>query len=201
LLKINESKERLKRLRWLLKQDIKFENRRRQDIDFVFLAAFPRQARQIRPELKFYSAGNLPVYATSHIYTGKLDPARDIDMDGVIFGDIPWVLQSSSSLKTRIKQAWPQNTDIHNRLYALGADAYNILPYLKRLSTHPLERFFGETGVLQLDATRHLKRQLMWAHFVNGKATRLQTVTAPVMEDASENTGNVPTQAQTPPAR
>jgi hypothetical protein len=193
LLKINESVERHKRLKRLLNDDIKFEQRRRQDIDFVFLAAFPRQARQIRPELKFFSAGNLPVYATSHVYSGKLDPARDNDMDGIIFGDIPWLLQSSAStIKTGVEQAWPQLAGSQGRLYAMGADSYNVLPYLKRLGTHPLERYFGETGVLQLDASRQLNRQLLWARFVNGVPTRLQTAAVPAMETGAETTGNVP---------
>jgi hypothetical protein len=193
LLKINESEARYRRLKRLLNDDIKFEQRRRQDIDFVFLAAFPRQARQIRPELKFFSAGNLPVYATSHVYSGKLDPARDNDMDGIIFGDIPWLLQSSPSMiKSGVEQAWPQQAGSQARLYAMGADAYNVLPYLKRLGTNPLERYFGETGVLQLDANRHLNRQLLWARFVNGVPTRLQTAAVPAMEPGAETTGNVP---------
>jgi outer membrane PBP1 activator LpoA protein len=200
LLKIDESAARYKRLKWLLKDDIKFEQRRRQDIDFVFIAAFPRQARQIRPELKFFSAGNLPVYATSHVYSGKLDPARDNDMDGIIFGDIPWLLQSTASaIKAGVEQAWPQLAGSEGRLYAMGADAYNVLPYLKRLGTHPLERYFGETGVLQLDADRQLNRQLLWAHFVNGVPTRLQAAAVPATEPGTETTGNVPeTTPQTP---
>ena len=68
LLNVDESEQRLKSLERITRTDISFEARRRQDAEFVFMAGFARQARQLRPQLKFYNAGDLPVYATSHVY-------------------------------------------------------------------------------------------------------------------------------------
>ena len=49
MLNVDESQQRARQLRWLLGGDMEYEPRRRRDVDFVFMAAFPRQARQIRP--------------------------------------------------------------------------------------------------------------------------------------------------------
>ncbi len=72
----------------LLGKKVNFIPRRRKDIDMIFLAADPRHARAIRPLLKFYYAGNIPIYATSLIYNGTAQARRDHDLNGIIFCDI-----------------------------------------------------------------------------------------------------------------
>jgi len=173
LLNINLSQQRNKRLRRLVGSELKFEPRRRQDADFVFLAAFPRQARLIRPQLKFHFAGALPVYATSHIFSGKKNRHDDRDIDGVIFPDIPWVLSSknntsSGSLKREIDQLWPDNAAQYTRFFALGIDAFNIIPRLEFMSTYQHEQFAGVTGLLRFTDKNRIFRQLQWARFKNG---------------------------------
>ena len=86
-LAIDQSQKRANKLRWIIGKKFKFNPRRRQDINVILLAASPTQARQIRPALKFYFAGNIPVYATSNIYSGIEKPQLDKDLDGIIFGD------------------------------------------------------------------------------------------------------------------
>jgi len=75
ILNIDDSEARAKKIGQLAGQKVHSKPRRRQDIDFVFIAALPRQARQIRPQLKFFYASNVPVYATSHVYTGTPNPS------------------------------------------------------------------------------------------------------------------------------
>ena len=62
----------------------------RPDAQFIFVAAQPVHGRLIRTQLRFNYASALPMYATSDIY----DPAGpgNVDLDGVIFPDMPWVL-------------------------------------------------------------------------------------------------------------
>jgi len=176
MLNINESKRRVRNLRSLLGQDIKFEPRRRKDVDFIFLAAYPRQARQIRPQLKFYHAADVPVYATSHVFTGTLNQERDRDMDGLIFGDMPWVLAGSTThrgLRPEIEQYISRSGNSLQRLYALGIDAYNIISALNTLKAYPYERYDGETGSLSLDPSQRIKRQLTWVKFRSGRPIAL----------------------------
>ncbi len=51
----------------------------------VFLLSYPSKARQIMPLLKYYYAGDVPVYATSSVYTGGVNVMKDRDLNGIIF--------------------------------------------------------------------------------------------------------------------
>ncbi len=172
LLNIDESERRYRALRALLNQTIKYTPRRRKDIDFIFLAAYPRQARQIRPQLKFYHAADVPVYATSHVFTGNLNPERDRDMDGLRFGDMPWVLAGSTTHRGLRTEAEPYISKAGSRLqrlYALGIDSYRIIGALSTLKQYPWQRFDGETGSLALDPKQRIQRQLIWVRFRSGR--------------------------------
>lgn len=170
LLDLDQSLRRRQALEKVLQSTVKFEPRRRQDADAIFMAAFPRQGRLIRPQLKFHYAGDLPVYSTSHVFTGVRNQNADRDMDDVIFCDIPWVLaeEGGNAVKTRVARLWPESFQQYTRFYALGLDAYNIIPYLNNLRQFRYEQYSGETGLLQLGDTNRLFRQLQWSRFSNG---------------------------------
>ncbi|NOX92489.1 MAG: ABC transporter substrate-binding protein, partial [Gammaproteobacteria bacterium] len=126
LLNVDESEQRHKALRRVLGKKTEFIPRRRQDIDFIFMAAGSRQARLIRPQLRFHHAPKVPVYATSHSYSGSINADMDRDMDGVTFADMPWTLhteQSTHALKADIEAIWPNASKRYSRLFALGVDA------------------------------------------------------------------------------
>ncbi|HEB59692.1 MAG TPA: penicillin-binding protein activator [Gammaproteobacteria bacterium] len=172
LLDIDDSRRRYRRLHTLLKRNLKYTPRRRKDVDFVFIAAYPRQARQIRPQLKFFHAADLPVYATSHVFTGNLNREKDRDMDGLYFGDMPWVLaesRSHSGLRNDIEPYISSVGRSLQRLFALGIDAFNIIAALNPLRAYPYERFDGETGSLSLDERNRIHRQLTWVRFRSGQ--------------------------------
>jgi outer membrane PBP1 activator LpoA protein len=178
LLNIDESQRRYRSLSALLNQTLKFTPRRRQDIDFIFLAAYPRQGRQIRPQLKFYHAANIPVYATSHVFTGNLNPERDRDMDGLMFGDMPWVLTGSTTYRGLHTELEPYISKAGNRLqrlYALGIDSFKIIAALSTLKKYPYQRYDGETGSLSLDPKQRIHRQLTWVRFRSGRPIALDT--------------------------
>jgi len=178
LLNIDDSQRRRRRIAALIQQPVKFTPRRRKDIDFIFIAAFPRQARAIRPQLKFFHAGDIPVYATSHVFTGNLDPERDRDMDGLIFGDMPWVLTETTAhraMHTKLEGQISAAGKNMQRLYALGIDAYDIIGALNTLKAYPYERFDGETGSLSLDAKQRIHRQLTWVKFRSGRPVPLDS--------------------------
>lgn len=168
VLNIDDSKQRHREIEHIVQQKLAFQPRRRQDVDFIFLAAFPRQARLIRPQLKFYYAGGLPVYATSHIFSTRSEASNDRDMDGIIFCDIPWVLPPVPPLKQTISHLWPETADQYSRFYALGLDAYHIIPALKNMQAYHHERFSGETGTLSLGDGNRIFRELSWARFKRG---------------------------------
>lgn len=177
LLNIDDSEQRARSLRALLVRDIKHEPRPRADLDVLFLAAFPQDARQLKPLLLFHGAGDVPVIATSHVYAGTPDPQADQDLDGVTFGDMPWILASDAfALPAGVQSVWDRSAGALGRLYAFGADAYTLITQLRELRAVPGASYPGLTGELSLDAQRHLRRDLAWAVIRDGVPQRLQPV-------------------------
>lgn len=171
LLDVDESEQRWQALKQYLGLDIKHEPRRRRDIGFVFMAAFPKQARQLRPQLKFHHAADLPVYATSNVYAGVPNATADADIDGVLFGDMPWVLFEGGAhgvLRPKMGALWGKTFARYARLYAFGVDAYAIVPQLGRLRAQPYIEYGGETGWLSVAENNRLQRRLTWAQFTDG---------------------------------
>ncbi len=172
LLNTDSSKLRAKELRAVLNRSIHSEERRRQDADFIFIAARPEIARQVMPHIRFLRAGDLPVYATSHIYSGQPNPVRDADMNNILFADIPWNLNpdfAHGQSKSVIGQSWPQLAANYQRLYALGYDAYAVIPELPALRADVRRRFNGATGDLYIVDQGRIQRKLTWARFVDGQ--------------------------------
>lgn len=95
LLGIDRSIGREKILTAQLDANLEFNPRRRDDLDFLFLATAAADARLLVPHLRFYQAHDLPLYATSRVYDGGPAPATDADLDGIVFGDLAWVIDAA----------------------------------------------------------------------------------------------------------
>ena len=183
-LNLDASRARHQQLVRTLGRQLDFEPRRRQDIDFVFLVANPRQARLIRPQLSFYRASRVPVYATSQVFTGQADQDRDSDINGIVFCDMPWTLEHGGNwehLRNAVNEHWPANAARYPRLYALGLDAYRIIPYLGQLDSNMFGIYHGVSGNLSLDSQGQIHRSLRCAQFRNG---------LPVLLDATQETAD-----------
>ena len=176
LLGVDSSEQRIAEIKRLLGEKVKTEARRRQDIDFIFLPAANQTARLIKPVLDFYYALNLPVYSTSRIFTGKVDLVNDRDLDRIQFPDMPWMIATNielESLRTFLQGGWPNRETSYNRLYGLGMDIYSILSRLKRMRKNPLLHYRGLSGILNIDETGIIHRQMLWARFSKGKPVLL----------------------------
>jgi len=167
LLDINRSEARRKALREALGEKFEFTPRRREDIELIFLVAQPRQARIIKPQLRFHHAADIPVISTSHLYSGKPDTKLDRDMNGILFGDMPWNIRKSEFAKA--------NGYLNNkysgqlkRLVAMGIDSYQVIPLLPILNAYPNELYQGESGQLSLNEYHQIERLLSWSQFKGG---------------------------------
>ena len=179
LLKIHDSQLRTRQLRQTLGRSLENRARRRQDADMIFMAAFPVAGRQIIPQLRFHDAGQIPVYATSHVFSGRVNPRADADMNGVAFPDLPWVLQPEgriSSIKTLIEDNFNADASVYQRLYAFGADAFNLIPHLTRLAYNNEAEFHGATGILSMANNGRIIRKLPWGKIINGKPELLNDI-------------------------
>lgn len=186
LLNIDESEARHRALRTQVGADLEFEVRRRQDIDAIFMPSFPNQARLLRPQLRFHRAAQVPAYATSHVYTGVPDPGADRDIDGVTFGDMPWMLDASmvgDPLRQQLSANFPEAMAGYARLFALGADAAGLAGQLGRLKGQR-SGYDGYTGELYINADNVVERRLRWARFVDGVPQSVTNGLAPSAPDA-----------------
>jgi len=168
LFQLRDSEARAKRLKSLLGVDIASQPARRQDIDFIFLAATPQQAQQIKPTLAFQYAGDVPVYATSHLLGGSINQPQPADLNGILFCETPWLLNTSAPLQQQVIAQWPQAAGSMGRLFAMGNDAYLLTSYLAQLKALPDSNTQGLSGLLSLSPTQRVVRQLPWAEFRDG---------------------------------
>ncbi len=124
--------------------------------DMAFLALDARQARAVRGYLD-----PLSVYASSQIYSGDAGPAAGIDLAGVTFLDMPWLLQRDRpAVMVYPRQDFRGEADLE-RLYALGIDAWRIgQALLARQTDLTLD---GVTGKLTLGRDRQFVRELVSA--------------------------------------
>jgi outer membrane PBP1 activator LpoA protein len=120
------------------------------------------------PAFKFHHASGLPVYSTSHVYTGKVNRELDRDLNGLVFCDMPWILQNTSPLASVFRKNWPQQQQL-TRLFALGIDAYHLIYNLDYLENRDYAFYAGQTGNIQLDENNRVTRQLLWAKFEKGR--------------------------------
>lgn len=184
LLSVDDSERRAYKLRRQLRTRLEFQARRRQDVDFIFVAALPHQARQIKPTLAFNFASDIPMIATSQVYSGTPSRSKDRDLNDVMFCDIPWILDNPE-LRQTVKQQWPQAKGGLDRLYAMGADAFTLYPRLGQIKVLRYSRIPGYTGQLAMDQYGQIVRKLSFAQFKNGLAKKTQGVVGHVEQQRS----------------
>jgi hypothetical protein len=167
---LDVSEQRYRALKNVVGRSLDFEPRRRQDIDFVFILARPLKARQLVPQLKFHRSGRLPLFATSHAYTGHADPQQDIDLNDLFITDIPWMFaaETNDDPAYLTLQGQPQAMGGLLRLYAMGVDAYRLLPELNQLNSDNSMAFQGATGRLSVNELGQVQREMQWGRFRQG---------------------------------
>lgn len=169
LLQIRQSEQRNTRIQSLLGNEIAVQPTPRQDIEALFVAATPQQARQLMPTLAFQYAADLPVYATSHAFQYDADSSQMADLDGILIAETPWLLSRSDSLYPKVTSHWPQASGPLGRLYAMGIDAQRIFSRLPQLQSNESLQFSGATGLLSLPEDGRIRRELDWGVIRNGR--------------------------------
>ncbi len=168
LMLLTDSHQRYQRLRSNIGGPLQYDPRRRQDAEFIFLAATAQQGRLMKSQLKFHYAGDLPVYSTSRIYA--LDGRSNADLNGVLFADTPWVVDPQpwiAELVASYADSFPAQRSL-GRLHALGYDAYQLIASLYSTRLESMREIDGATGRLYLDADGRVHRKLAWARFERG---------------------------------
>lgn len=171
LLKIEDSRERHRRLQGALGISLEFEPSRRDDFEAIFMATDPQLGRQLKPQLRFFDAGEKPVFAMSRVYSGRPDPSRDQDLNGVIIPGTRWAAEQADADQPLIMESLRGGT--FGSLHALGRDTWNLLPWLKWMRSDPQFVYPGATGDLYALANGQIQREPFWLQFRSGKALAL----------------------------
>ena len=173
LLQIRQSEQRNKRVARALDGNVVVQPTPRQDLDALFIAVTPQQARQIKPTLAFQYAADLPVYATSHVYQVGPDGQQNADMDGIMVAEIPWLLTRDDKLYDQVTSNWPQAQGPLGRLHAMGIDAQRVFSRLPQMQQHASTRVNGATGGLSLAPDGRIRRELSWGVMERGQLSPL----------------------------
>jgi outer membrane PBP1 activator LpoA protein len=183
------SVSRYQRLRANIGAPLQFDPRRRQDADFIFLAADAAAGRLLKSQLKFHYSGDLPVYSTSSIYA--MDGRSDSDLNGIMFADTPWIIAPQSWIRylpEAFQEYWPEERRLA-RLHAMGYDAYHLVAPLFAARSGMMPEIDGATGRLYLDTNGRIHRRLAWAEFQRGEPVPLpdsDALAVPMLEIGEE---------------
>ncbi len=173
LMGLSGSVRRYNRMRANIGAPLQFDPRRRQDADFIFLAANAAAGRLLKSQLKFHYSGDLPAYSTSSIYA--MDGRSDSDLNGVRFADMPWTIGPQRwirHLPAIYEDHWPEQRRL-GRLHAMGYDAYNLVGSLFAARGDFIDEVDGATGRLYLDRDGRIHRGMAWAEFQRGRPVPL----------------------------
>lgn len=130
----------------------------------IFLAVSAHDARLVRPYLAMPNP--IPTYATSQAFGGASEAQKNIDLAGVRFLDIPWLLQPDHPavmIYPRPEKALSVDSE---RLYAMGIDAYRLaqLFYRGEMPTRGVV-LDGVTGQISFPVKRQFTRELTAAEY------------------------------------
>ena len=176
VLRTDDSRTRQSRIQAAIGQKLEFEPRRRPDIQFIFAPSQPRDARLLRPQLRFHLAGDIPTYTLGDAY--EPHPTANQEIDGVMFPDMPWMLSDdglSGEVREAARQAFGDSAAHRGRLFAFGYDAFRIASSLQRgAGINPQ----GLTGTLSVDPQGRVRRELDWVRIKDGAPTPLDRTDA-----------------------
>ena len=179
LLDVTQSKKRIKQLENLTTQEVFGVERNRRDIDAIVLFANPEQTELLNPiiesSLSPFTRQTLAVFASSRSYSMNLSKNNLRDLRNLTFSDMPWMLPDHpwSELATQARNLWPQRQDTLMRLFAMGYDAYQLLPKLRHMHLLPQNSMQGLTGELSMDSEAQLHRRLPWAQINQDRVSLL----------------------------
>jgi outer membrane PBP1 activator LpoA protein len=176
LLRIDSSIARHRRLQSVLDMPLAFQPRRRADVDFIFMPGTAATLRQWRPQLRFQGLGDLPAYATSDAFDGRVGD----ELQGLVFPDIDWMIAPQAplvaTLRANIQDALADSAQ-RNRFFALGHDAWMLHVALRSGRSPSIAApMTGAVGSLFVDDEGRVQRSLRFAKFDDGQIKLLDAL-------------------------
>ena len=179
LFSVTSSNQRIRLMQNLVGNDIKAKTRSRRDIDAIYIIATPSEAMLAIPYIATTQnpyAPQVAVYASSRTHGNNLSKSQSRDLNGLIFSDMPWLLNPDLKLKQQTLALWPNMSKIQQNLFAMGYDSFKLIPNLLQLRNFPNLRLAGQTGILYINDNGIIEREFSWAKYRSGKI-RLEETT------------------------
>ncbi|KJY82225.1 penicillin-binding protein [Vibrio galatheae] len=162
---LQDSQQHIAQMEALLDIPLESQPRSRRDIDAVYIVANGSELTLIKPFIEVaINPDTTPpkLYSNSRSNSGR---QQYEDLTGVMYSDIPLLIQPDAALKAQMDQLWPKDSNAEKRLQALGMDAYRLmehLPQMKVVNDYTVE---GNTGVLSINADCIVQREISWAEY------------------------------------
>ena len=184
LLGLTQSQQRTGTLQSILTDQVPVTAlpRIRQDLDVIFLFTDQATARLLKPQIDFHYAGRLPIYSQNTIFSGKADVVNDLDLDGMLFSDMPWLVRQTGRFGKASADASAATDYQHSaigRLFALGMDAYRLTCHIPKRQDQPDWQYAGASGLLSISGDGRIERLPDWAIFNKGLPQVFEPVISP----------------------
>ncbi|WP_035056355.1 penicillin-binding protein activator [Andreprevotia chitinilytica] len=124
-------------------------------IDAVFLATTTKQTRKLRP----YLGSELPLYASSQLNPGSLPSTTLIDLGGIRYLDIPWLVNPNEPTYAVFPRERTKSSDLE-RVFALGVDAWRLAIALLKAPDDGVKIDDGLTGKLSISPAGVVRREM-----------------------------------------
>jgi len=186
LFSVTSSNQRINLMKNLVGANIKAKTRSRRDIDAIYIIATPSEAMLAIPYIITTQnpyAPQVAVYASSRTHGNNLSKSQNRDLNGLIFSDMPWLLNPDLELKQQTLALWPNMSKIQQNLFSMGYDSFKLIPNLLQLRNFPDLRLAGQTGILYINENGIIEREFSWAKYRSGKIT---------LEDTNAETKTTP---------
>ncbi|ODS10388.1 penicillin-binding protein activator [Vibrio scophthalmi] len=164
---LQESQQHIAQMESLLGLSLESQPRSRRDIDAVYIVAGSAELTLIKPfiEVAINPDTNPPkLFSNSSSNSGR---QQYEDLTGVMYSDIPLLIQPNSAIEAQMNQMWPKGSNAEKRLQALGMDAYLLMEQLPQMKVVNGYRIDGNTGVLSIDNNCVVQREISWAEHGN----------------------------------
>jgi outer membrane PBP1 activator LpoA protein len=186
---LNDSTVRTRQLQSIISNQLSSTAQIRPDIDAIVILARPKQARLIKPQLKFYQAENVPVYSTSQLLSSSINPTLDKDLNGINFCQSAFVIDPSSL-------QFALNFDVSKikadkKFFAFGYDAIALTPRLEWLLAMQNQKIESMSGYLSIDSSGKIHRDLAWAQFQRGRPVLLPPLEPENFEEINQKINQI----------
>ncbi len=136
----------------------------------IYIALKAPLARALMTQARISALAATPKLASSLILSGA-SASQDVVLDGIEIPELPWLLNQYGGLAgaDSVAKTMPNIRGPAQRLFAFGADAWQLSAYLDRLQKDVGFTLNGATGNLRVDSMGNVQRDPSWAVFASGR--------------------------------